>query len=334
MALFGRKKPAELLAEAMKLTDLIMDWLRQPLEAVASLGVSDRVTAEYYTLAVCSYLAQEKISPAAREYLHEAVVRSSTYGKKYSKDLRKDCSFMAVLLNQMKTKEREARRGKKNVLQAVVEGAFSDFRQFDQAGKVRRAVCDTVNLFVREIETTDYTGMRIPVAEPARPAACAPSPRTAPAPEPPKADYTFQSVDGGMLYFDRDGDPWYHNSRLYQPLKQQGTGMVLFLESDTGAIVRDTKVISELMDAYRKRLANRRPTQVTLSNDKGQTQTRKVMGWMEFRGKEYAITTDLGGKKTIMVLVRGEDGHLTGVDSATGNTIFGLFRDRHPAMFK
>ena len=363
MALFGRKKPAELLAEAMKYTDLVNDWLRQPMQAASGLGVVDRVTTEYYTLAVCCYLAQEKISPAARDYLHEAVVRSSNYGKQYSKDLRKDCNTMAVLLNHMNTKEKEARRGRKNVLQAIVDAAFADFTKNERGDEVRRIVYNTVNLFAEEIETTDYKGMRIPVSAPSRPAA--PSrpitqtqePKTPPA---PKADYTFYNKQTGEpIYLAKRGNPFVYEGVVYQAVTpHDGPHPVFMLDVARNTMCTDVALSEKLAheffrtnpaaaDQLQKELereaaaktpaappAPDHPDVLTVRNGQGQTRQLKVLGWMDFGGKEYAITTDLSGNKSILVLVRGADGHLTGVDGKMARDIFAIYRDRHPSQFK
>lgn len=370
MALFGRKNPAELLAEAMKYAGLVNDWLQQPIQAASDLGVVDRVTTEYYTLAVCCYLAQEKISPAARDYLHEAVVRSSNYGKKYAKDLRKECSFMAVLMNQMKTKEREARRARKNVLQSIVDAAFVDFSKSERKDEVRRIVYNTVNLFAREIETTDYKGMSIPVSAPARPAA-APERPAAPSrpitqtqepktPAAPNADYTFYNKQTGEpIYLVKRGNPFAYEGVVYQAVTpHDGPHPVFMLDVARNAVCTDVALSEKLaheffrtnpqagaqLEKELERAAAAKPAAappppdhpdvLTVRNGQGQTRQLKVLGWMDFGGKEYAITTDLNGGKSILVLVRGADGHLTGVDGALARDIFAIYRDRHPSQFK
>lgn len=353
MALFGRKKPQELYAEAKKLTDLIYDWLLEPLRQY-NFSVSDGVQTEYYLLAICSYLAQEKISPAAREHLHTAIVESSTYGKKYVKDKQKEYGFMAVLLSTFKNEERDARRAKGNVLSALVTTCFRDFSKYEEPDKVKRCVYSTINLFNQEIPTTDYAKLRLEVpaaaqasrtAAPARPAAPAPT-------TPKKADYTFYKKDTREpIYLDKVANPFAVDGVVYQAAMQQGNpNALLFLDVAKGTIAIDGELCTKLgyrfVELYPEEWskieagmtesssAPDHPTELTLGDGNGNTRKVKVLGWMDYRGTEYAITTDVQGKKSILVLGRQPDGHLASTDTETARIVFGIFRDRHPAMFK
>lgn len=365
MGLFG-KKPAELLAEAKKYTDLVYDWLLQPMQQY-NFSAVDGVQTEYYTLAICAYLAQEKISPAAREYLAEAVVRSSTYGKKYVKDMKKECGFMAVLLNTMKTTERDARKTRHHVLTELVKLCFKDFSKYEEPDKVKRCVHSTINQFLREIAPTDYKQMRLdvptePRSAPARPAS-APS-RPVSQPQEPKAspavkaDYTFYNKQTGEpIYLIKRGNPFVYEGVVYQAVTpHDGPHPVFMLDVARGSMSTDValseKLVNEFfrtnpeagrqLDAELRQAAAKsatppppdHPDVLTVSNAQGQQRKLKVLGWMDFGGKEYAITTDVGGNKSIMVLVRGANGHLTGVDGQLARDIFAIYRDRHPAQFK
>lgn len=355
MALFGRKKPQELYAEAERYVKLVADWLKQPLAPMRSLEASDLVTAEYYTLAICTYLAQEKVSPSAREYLAEAVVRNSTYSS-YVKDLKKECGFMAVVFSTLNNREREARKSRSSVLQALADNLFKDFSTYKDKETVKRVVYSAINLFVEEIEPTNYRGLRLNVPTASCPApqprtsAPAPSRTTAPkaADSGKKADYVFRNRETGEpMYFDKVGNPFVHEGVVYQAAMLQGNNTaLLFLDVSREVFAIDDTLCKKLAMVFIEKnpaaaeqlgfinKAPDHPTEVTLSNGKGETMKRRVMGWMEFGGKEYAITTDLAGKKSIMVLVRRPDGHLAGVDPQEGRDIFAIFRDRHPAMFK
>lgn len=258
MALFGRKKPQELYAEAKKFTDLVYDWLRQPLQQY-NFSVSDGVQTEYYLLAICSYLAQENISPSTRDHLHTAIVESSTYGKKYVKDKQKEYGFMACLLSTLKNQERDARRAKQNVLLALVTFCFRDFSKYDEPEKVKRCVYNTINQFNQEIPTTDYANLRleVPVASPA--AKTVSAPRTA-APKAavssPADDREFRMmVDGTAYHFLQKGKDIRSGGELYKfVVDEKNPDKIAMLHVVNGRmieLVKDASLRNQLCGIFR-----------------------------------------------------------------------------------
>lgn len=272
MALFGRRKPEELFAEAKKYTDLVYDWLLHPMQQY-NFSLVDGVQTEYYLLAICSYLAQEKISPAARDYLAEAVVRSSNYGKKYVKDLKKECGFMSVLLQTMKQNERDARKARTGVLLALVKLCFKDFSKYEEPEKVKLCVHSTINQFLREIEPTDYKTLRLEVPGTARTAgtsgysAPAPTTRTSTAPRtsaPPSSGkpipippmYTvYQEGSSTPMGFNSKGKLMEYRGRIYTFAEQHNSSKgiaMLDLSVNPPKIVTDPDLRNALCDIFRR----------------------------------------------------------------------------------
>lgn len=339
MALFGRKKPQELYAEAKKLTDLVYDWLLQPLRQY-NFSVSDGVQTEYYLLAICSYLAQEKISPAAREHLHTAVVESSTYGKKYVKDKQKEYGFMAVLFSTFKTEERDARRAKGNVLSALVTCCFRDFSKYEDPDKVKRCVHSTINLFNQEIPTTDYAKLRLPV-----PAAAPARSDTAPTRErqTPSAGYVLRDEKNNPVYYNKLGDPVCFEGERYQLAQKQDEQdrmICLKVTGDQAVLITDrllmTKVFGQyMMRATQNKLMSDRPDHFDLrSSVNGQQRRANVVGWVDEDGKHYALTRWADGNGGVLVLEWNQNSGVRGIETAEAERIFAIFREQNSYMFQ
>lgn len=358
MALFGRNKAQERYQEAKKLTDLVYDWLLQPLRQY-NFSASDGVQTEYYLLAICSYLAREKVSSGAREHLHTAVVESSTYGKKYVKDRQKEYGFMAVLQESFKSEEKSARRAGGNVLAALVKQCFRDFSKYDEPEKVRRCVHNTINLFNEEIPTTDYAKLRLPVPAAARPSASTAASANTPVakvgntkivmmtPEQERQarnpDYVLTDKDGKPAYFNKRGGVILFGSASYQTaVNQDNQDNVIFLNITDGRpiLVNDPGLLSSLLLLFTKKnpdfkFKDERPEFFNLVNSStGQRKRVNVLGWVDHWGKTYAITRWYDGSGGIVVLDWAKGNEVVGLDSEDAQKIFLIFRAQNPGMFK
>lgn len=263
MALFGKKKdPTLLVQEGTKYAGLIQDWLKEPLGALRNASNKDKVLAEHYMLAICGYIAWEKISPDARKYFHHALADTSIYCREYAQDKAKEANTLAVILGVLEDAERDARKRRRNVLEAMVSSLFGDFSKYNDPVLVKYVVYTTLNRFNEEIPTTNYANLRLPVppapaaarpsySAPATPARPAPAPaKPAPAPAPArKAPYMAYDRNNNPIYLDTVGGLLVYNNRAYQAvINREKQEEMAFLDVTDGSVVfvRDRALMDEL----------------------------------------------------------------------------------------
>ena len=259
MGLFGKKKdPALLVQEGRKYADLILDWLKEPLGALRNASASDRVMTEHYMLVLCSYLAWEKISPDARKYFHNALAEVSPYVRTYAKDKSKETNLLAVMLSVLEDAERDARKKRGNVMEALAAALFKNFSTYQDPQLVKYVVYKTLNLFNEEIPTTKYANLRLPVppapgaAKPAAPAPAKPAPApAAPASNQNPAPYMAYDQNNNPIYLDKVGGIMVYKNRSYQAVVNRANQKELsFLDLTDGTpgFVRDRVLMDELTE--------------------------------------------------------------------------------------
>lgn len=265
MGLFGKKKdPTLLVQEGKKYADLILDWLKEPLGALRNASASDRVMTEHYMLVLCGYLAWEKISPDARKYFHNALAETSPYVRSYAKDKSKEINLLAVMLSALENAERDARKKRGNVMEALAAVLFKDFSTYHDSRLVKYVVYTTLNLFNQEIPTTQYANLRLPVppapgaaqsgyTAPAKPAAPAPA-KPAPAPTVQReADYHIGDGFGNSVPFNGHGKKMIYQNRIYELVVRVGgdRGIKLLDLTDKNiSVVRDQAITSALLEQF------------------------------------------------------------------------------------